>query len=1204
MRRSNFSLLTVLLAGICCLFLFVLPRATAQETTGGIEGTVTDPSGAAVPNVHLALTGTTLVGSKETDTDAKGYYHFVNLPPGIYEIRATADGFRNLTRPAVPVDVGQLHSIDLQLQIGAATSTVEVTSEAPVIDVTTTHNITDINQSDIANLPHGTSFQSVLEFAPQVRNEPLAGGAVGPNAAMNTMNGSATGGQSPGSGTNGGAFGFSAAGGADSENSYLVDGQETADAIGGFSHTNVPFSFIQSVEVKQSGIEAEYGGAMGAVMNVITERGGSQYHGSVFSQFSRGSWDGSPSAFPRYDPSFSETPGLAFEPDATPQFYAPKKDGISDNFPGFTLGGPLIPSLRDKLWFFVGFNPDFDDISRTVNWDFPGNSAFPATIGPTTFTSSSHTYYANARLDYAATQKIRLFGAWLYEYERDQGEFLPEPDSVIPGQVNSTSTSPAALFAHTLGNSAPNVTTNVGADITISPSLVATFRWGYNFQNYHDFGMPTNGVIDSFLTSGAGATDNLGNPIPASSSLAQIGGFVSEPNNINDTLFNATHRNQISAEAEWFHSGWRGSHDFKFGYQLQRLSNSLLQHFNEPDIQVVAGAGNFYSPQGPVGIANCTPFVTLYGGCAGQYGYIWLYDIGSSGRATSMDHAFFVQDAWQIVPGLTIDAGVRLEHEYVPAEDQPAGGISKPIQFGWGSKIAPRVGVAWDPLKNGKWKIFGSYGKYYDVMKLNVAISSFGGQYWQNCYYALNTDDLSTILPVFNNASRYCVGPNSASQGNFGSSGTPAGITFLENTNQRTFPITCATCTATEEGVAPGLKPYTEHETVFGIDRQVSKTLAFEARWDRRRLDDAIEDAALYNPLVGETFVIVNPGKGVDSSFNGFYNFLYGSQSGCGPTTFACPPALPVAARSYDGVEFRLTRSMSSHWTGMFSYTYSHLRGNYPGLTSTDISDGGGGRNAPDNSRAFDEPYFYYDAAGQFNNGPLNTDRPNTFKGYGYYELPWLKRFTTNFGIFQFFYQGSPVSSFVDEGYSVAPFTSLYGVPSAQGGAYPTYIEPRGQFLPVTQDPVTGEITVGTPYARRTPWFMQTDLQLAQSFKIAERKTLTFSVTSPNVFNQHSVVAYWESMDTNFSSQFVAPPGSAANCPANAVLGLAAGQCFVGDGPAFYSAATHGYNISQVLNNAAGSTGTNKHMAISSLYGKPLYYQLSRTLMMNVKFDF
>ena len=177
--------------------------------------------------------------------------------------------------------------------------------------------------------------------------------------------------------------------------------------------------------------------------------------------------------------------------------------------------------------------------------------------------------------------------------------------------------------------------------------------------------------------------------------------------------------------------------------------------------------------------------------------------------------------------------------------------------------------------------------------------------------------------------------------------------------------------------------------------------------------------------------MIVNPGQGVNRTFDGFWNFLYGSPSGCipaGQTPSAgqanCPGPPPRAARSYDGVELRLSKATSHHWAGMFSYTYSKFRGNYTGLTNTDPSDGGGGRNAPNNSRAFDEPFFYYGANGNSNNGLLPTDRPNVFKGYAYYELPWMRKFSTNFGIFQYLYQGRPVSSYVDVGTSFAPDVS------------------------------------------------------------------------------------------------------------------------------------------------------------------------------------
>ena len=111
----------------------------------------------------------------------------------------------------------------------------------------------------------------MIQFAPMARNEPLAGGTAG-------LTGN-TGGSLPGSSGNGQDFGYSIGGGADSENSYLVEGQDTENISGGFSGANVPFQFIQEVQVKTSGIEAEHGGALGGVVNVVMQKGSNAYHG-------------------------------------------------------------------------------------------------------------------------------------------------------------------------------------------------------------------------------------------------------------------------------------------------------------------------------------------------------------------------------------------------------------------------------------------------------------------------------------------------------------------------------------------------------------------------------------------------------------------------------------------------------------------------------------------------------------------------------------------------------------------------------------------------------------------------------------------------------------------------------------------------------------------------------------------------------------
>jgi len=91
------------------------------------------------------------------------------------------------------------------------------------------------------------------------------------------------------------------------------------------------------------------------------------------------------------------------------------------------------------------------------------------------------------------------------------------------------------------------------------------------------------------------------------------------------------------------------------------------------------------------------------------------------------------------------------------------------------------------------------------------------------------------------------------------------------------------------------LKPYKQHEYTAGVDYQLTPSLAFEARYDRRRLDHVIEDSAIFNPAVGETFVIVNPGQGINSTYDKFFNFLYGvNNSNCGS---ACPPTIPAQAQ-------------------------------------------------------------------------------------------------------------------------------------------------------------------------------------------------------------------------------------------------------------------------------------------------------------------
>src|SRR5208283_1191788 len=139
---------------LLCALLVFLGSAFAQETTGGLQGVVKDPSGAVVPNAKVVVTAPDLIGSKEVQTDAAGYYRFTNLPPGNYTITVTAAGFSTNKHEFV-LEVGHLPTIDISLEVGQSSTVVEVTSAAPQIDVTTNVTTTNVTEDVIDNIPHG-----------------------------------------------------------------------------------------------------------------------------------------------------------------------------------------------------------------------------------------------------------------------------------------------------------------------------------------------------------------------------------------------------------------------------------------------------------------------------------------------------------------------------------------------------------------------------------------------------------------------------------------------------------------------------------------------------------------------------------------------------------------------------------------------------------------------------------------------------------------------------------------------------------------------------------------------------------------------------------------------------------------------------------------------------------------------------------------
>src|SRR5262249_12705594 len=235
----------------------------------------------------------------------------------------------------------------------------------------------------------------------------------------------------------------------------------------------------------------------------------------------------------------------------------------------------------------------------------------------------------------------------------------------------------------------------------------------------------------------------------------------------------------------------------------------------------------------------------------------------------------------------------------------------------------------------------------------------FGGDYWHDCVYTLDDPDYTKIVPqAINN--HFC--PTSGP-----ASGSTTGQ-FIENVNFRSVILD-----PTDPGVDPNLKPMKQHESTVGIDWAITPSLGLETRYTRKRLDYTIEDVGV--AVTGnELYYIGNPGYGIVKNLLQ-RNTIDSSNPFAPPTVFPpqCPdcPLSPKAVRNYDGVEFRLTKRSSKNWFGSASYTYSKLRGNYGGLTSSEITDGSGGRHSPNNSRYFDLPNMAWTSHGTADNGRL-----------------------------------------------------------------------------------------------------------------------------------------------------------------------------------------------------------------------------------------
>lgn len=783
-----------------------------------------------------------------------------------------------------------------------------------------------------------------------------------------------------------GVGGISVDGASGSENVFIIDGVEVSDTLNGSLRAvhNVPFEFLREVQVKSAGFEAEYGGATGGVVNLSTRSGTNEFHGelglaiqnSQLNSRPRGMYQGSPLNADVLD------------------FFAPAKDSYRTFYPAMTFGGPI---LKNRLFFFGGWVPEFFRSERV--------NAYGGTVGTRTYDKETISHYGLGKLDYAATSKIQIFSSWLWSPNRIKGG-QPSTDIRLAPPSNDQTV---------VGGFAPAQSFTASFAYTPSARWLVSVRYGYKYLNdkSNNYGISGSPYV-SYLTASAAS------PLPVPAVDAGANGFA----NVSSTLAVArdiTTRHNLYVDTSYLFNKW-GQHSLKFGYAVNRQAEDINSDYTNGRFQIYWG--DKFSRGS---ITNAT----------GTYGYyIWQDGVRSNSDVNGRNQGFYLQDAWRPLKNLAINVGLRIENEFLPPYKKVQDGlaIQNPIAFGWGDKLAPRLGVAWDVRGDGRWKVSGSFNTTYDVMKFNLAQGSFGGQFWVSHVYELNSPDVYSL-----------------------SKATPGALgREIINFDNRTLDINAQ---GVVQGNDPDLKPYGIREYSLGVDHQVSNRVVAGIRYTRKTLIRSIDDIGVLDAQDNEVYLVGNAGFGLTRDPSS----VYGQKTPNGKEFL-----VPKATRDYDGVEFSVRGQATRSLTLNASYTYSRLWGNYAGLANSDEN----GRSNPNNDRAFDLPFYYFDASGSQQNvyGRLATDRPHTLKIFAAYDLA-TRAGHTIFGLNQIAYSGTPLSTSV-----------IYQ-------SAPTYPNGRGDL-------------------GRTPVLTQTDFQISHAIRTSERYTIKLEANAINILNQAAALNY------------------------------------------------------------------------------------------------
>ncbi|HUQ07001.1 MAG TPA: TonB-dependent receptor [Kofleriaceae bacterium] len=921
MNRIIISLLVLLaLAG----------TATAQSlTTGAVQGVVTDAStGEPLVAVTVVATSPALQGSQAAITDETGHYKITNLPPGTYAItcyfadvavRRTVDISANKTTP------GYL-SLDTAQAIGEV---ITIDGKAPSIDPTATTQGVTIDSEYTRRLPVGRDYESVLSAA--------AGGGSDDGGA--TFSGSSS-----------------------LENQYIVDGVNTTTLVYGQLGSPVVNEFIEQTEIITGGYNAEFGRSTGGVINVVTKTGSNEFRGSVFGYANPGALVASATPTPTQSASIDSEYEVDYDADV-----------------GFEIGGPI---LRDKLWFYAGLAPHSERerlsrvTKRRVDADGDGIPDVDPETGFLVFEELDRQELRSQTTSYPFVGKLNFAVAPEHQGSLSiVGNSGSADDIGLDGLASATrfenhalTTDVAARWTSKLNDNKTELEALIGwhrSSFRQDPrdaSAMSTPRQNLFFGDlgvWGGLGGESQRTIDGCVDGTADDPYPMIRNCPDEGVGYAIGGAGyladSSEGRIGARL-GVTQRFAVV-----------GHHEVKAGLDLEdnRLrtrrgtSGDVIYDVNLPTDfstgETIAARYVRLAPDGnPDGLPDMCP--DSDNGTNYACELLGPTDV----HAQTVNWAAYLRDSWQIRSDLTINAGMRYEEQRVryakdlqnqvdPFTGELRGTDAVQLKNMW----APRLGVIYDWTGEGRSKLYGHWGRFYESVPMAMNSINFGGE--------------TTYRRVYDPAQ--C---GDAVEGVGGADGIGCEASGED-------PALGSNVYGSGVLVAPGVKPQYMDEAILGVEVALFDDLKLGVSFHDRRLGRVLEDVSPDNT---ETYILSNPGEFPEEEEA---RLLAEIEATTDPAererlehlleVFTGIRNFDKPSRVHNALQFSAVKRFAASFFVQASYTYSRTRGNFPGLYS------------PDSGAILPNITGQYDLIELLGNryGPLPSDRPHDLKIDGYY---------------------------------------------------------------------------------------------------------------------------------------------------------------------------------------------------------------------------